>query len=142
MTEAIDLSDIIRHHGHLGGFAVLGFKAGELLISRLAAKRYFGLHIVVWCPPQPPPSCLIDGIQLSTGCSVGKGNLHLRPSQTIYVRAANVNTGAQICIVPRDGLVNELLKMTKEQGPDAAGRWVWSHSPDELWVVTEQQPPW
>lgn len=134
MHDDARLDRLVEHHGHLGGFDVLGYKAGELLLERLEARKHFGLNIVVWCPPQPPHSCLLDGLQLSTGCTMGKRNLSLRPSEQIRVRAANMDTGQAIEIVPRRQALEQILRLTREAGPDEAGLWAWARSAEELWT--------
>ncbi len=135
------VEQLIRHHGHLGGFAVLGYRAGELLMSVLSPQRYFGLNIVVYCPAQPPHSCLLDGLQLSTGCSTAKGNLHLRPSERVLIRAENTASGQRVWIAPAEGVLERILQLTKVTPEDAAN-WAWGHKPEELWVQVPASVPW
>jgi formylmethanofuran dehydrogenase subunit E len=134
------LETLTEHHGHLGGFDVLGFKAGQWIMHTLGARPYFGLAIVVWCPPQPPPSCLLDGLQLATGCSVAKGNLSLRPAAFIKVRAISLDSGARLVLQPRCEALAWVQELTRQQGADAAGRWAWERAPEELWEAVELRP--
>ncbi len=131
------LEDLIAFHGHLGGFAVLGYQAGRLLLEALAAESHFGLALVAWCPAQPPWSCLVDGLQLSTGCTPGKGNLHLRPSTDLRLRAVNLHTGRRAELTPCPEALDHLLRLTREEGPEAAGRWAWDQAPSDLWRVRD-----
>ena len=133
-----ELERVVRHHGHLGGFAVLGYKAGQFLLDRLAAQRYFGMNVVLFCPPQPPHSCMLDGLQLATGCSVGKANLALRASEQVVVRAENLKSGERVWIRPAEGVVERILAITRERCADEAGRWAWQKRPQELWVECER----
>jgi hypothetical protein len=69
-----------RFHGHLGPWLILGLKAGAYGSEELAASP-FELRARVACPPRTPYTCFIDGIQLSSGCTMGKGNIsHRRAS--------------------------------------------------------------
>ncbi len=69
------LNEAIKFHGHLGPYLVLGLKAGELALKKLGCKKYFNLDVKVWGANYKPKSCLIDGLQLSTGATYGKGNI-------------------------------------------------------------------
>ena len=68
------LQRIGEFHGHLGPYAVLGYRMG------IAANREFGDSAFkkiarVFSGSVTPMSCMIDGIQLSSGCTMGKGNI-------------------------------------------------------------------
>jgi pyrimidine-specific ribonucleoside hydrolase len=63
-------------HGHLGVFSIVGAKMG------IKAREIFGvgpdmLEVVSYAGVKPPYSCLNDGIQASTGATVGMGTIHL-----------------------------------------------------------------
>lgn len=71
----IKMREAIKFHGHLGPYLVLGILAGDLAIKKLKGRKYFGLVVKVWGATQKPKSCLVDGLQLSTGATYGKGNI-------------------------------------------------------------------
>lgn len=59
-------------HGHLGIFATIGVKMG------IRAREYFDvgvddIHVTTYAGSKPPVSCLNDGLQVSTGGTVGHG---------------------------------------------------------------------
>ena len=63
-------------HGHLGVFSIVGAKMG------IKARELFGvgadmLEVITYAGSKPPYSCLNDGIQVSTGATVGMGTIHL-----------------------------------------------------------------
>jgi len=63
-------------HGHLGVFSIVGAKMG------IRARELFGvgpdmLKVVTFAGTKPPYSCLNDGIQVSTGATLGMGTIHL-----------------------------------------------------------------
>ena len=63
-------------HGHLGVFSIVGAKMG------IRAREIFGvgpdmLNVVTYAGTKPPYSCLNDGIQVSTGATLGMGTIHL-----------------------------------------------------------------
>lgn len=65
----------IEFHGHLGPFLIIGIKMGHLALGELDSKGHSELSVLVETGTNPPISCLIDGIQISTGCTLGKGNV-------------------------------------------------------------------
>ncbi|MBG0859992.1 MAG: nucleoside hydrolase [Bacteroidales bacterium] len=63
-------------HGHLGVFSIVGAKMG------IKARELFGvgtdmLEVTTYAGTEPPYSCLNDGIQVSTGATLGMGTIHL-----------------------------------------------------------------
>lgn len=65
----------VEFHGHLGPYLVLGVLMGDLAAKKLRCKKHFGIETIVRGATEKPKSCLIDGIQISTGCTYGKGNI-------------------------------------------------------------------
>ncbi|HUX58224.1 MAG TPA: nucleoside hydrolase [Bacteroidales bacterium] len=63
-------------HGHLGVFSIVGAKMG------IYAREYFGigtdlLEINTYAGSKEPLSCMNDGLQVSTGATLGQGAIHL-----------------------------------------------------------------
>lgn len=77
--ENVSLRDLIEHgtefHGHLGPFLVLGIRMGLLALKDLGSSGHKDVEARVKTGTTPPISCLVDGIQISTGCTMGKGNI-------------------------------------------------------------------
>ena len=65
----------IKLHGHAGPYLNLGIRMGLLALEMLDVKGYFDLVTEVDLRYHTPISCLIDGLQISTGCTMGKGNI-------------------------------------------------------------------
>ena len=64
-------------HGHGGPFMVIGLRMGLSSLKRLDARGWFDLRCRVFLKWRPPDSCVIDGIQYSTGCTMGKHNIEV-----------------------------------------------------------------
>jgi pyrimidine-specific ribonucleoside hydrolase len=63
-------------HRHLGVFSIVGAKMG------IKARELFGvgadlLEVTTYTGTTPPYSCLNDGLQVSTGATLGMGTIHL-----------------------------------------------------------------
>lgn len=68
--KAISLTNEI--HGHTGIYSIIGAKMG------VRAMEYFNvgvnnLRVTTFCGYEPPLSCFNDGIQISTGATIGQG---------------------------------------------------------------------
>ena len=66
-----------RFHGHLGPYVVLGYRMGRFA-RKFLGKNPFGLRAEVFTGSTPPISCLVDGIQVGSGCTLGKGNVSIK----------------------------------------------------------------
>src|SRR6266566_199074 len=66
-----------RFHGHLGVYVTLGLRMGA--VGKRRFGHYKGLTASVRSQPDPPMRCVLDGIQFSSGCTFGKGNISLEP---------------------------------------------------------------
>lgn len=66
-----ELDKIKNFHGHLGPYVLLGYKMGKLAKNKLKEIK----KIQIYLPINPPQSCMLDGLQLSTGCTYGKNSI-------------------------------------------------------------------
>jgi len=119
-----------RFHGHLGPCVTIGLRLGYTALERLQARPYFGLKIHAFCPPQPPPSCCLDGLQISTGCTLGKRNIEWTASEEIKAHFLNVDTGQTLCLLLKPGLLEKAIGWMKNLGEEEASLKIW-HLPEE-----------
>jgi len=71
-------------HGHLGPFLVIGVRMGLVGVRELGAKENNEeLRVTATAEDHTPFSCVIDGIQVATKCTVGNKKLRLRNSSEI-----------------------------------------------------------
>jgi formylmethanofuran dehydrogenase subunit E len=68
----------IKLHGHAGPYLNLGIKMGLLALEILKVKGYFDLSVEAELEYRRPMSCFVDGLQISTGCTMGKGNIRVK----------------------------------------------------------------
>jgi len=104
----IMLKRAVDFHGHLGPYLVLGLLMGDLAIHKLKCKRHFGIKAIVKGAEQKPKSCLIDGIQVSTGCTYGKGNIIKLSGSSINTEFINLDNNKRIKICLKKDLVKRL----------------------------------
>ena len=84
-------------HRHLGTYAVIGTKMG------MRAREYFGagvdeMQIVSWAGSTPPFSCMNDGLQISTGATLGHGLITIKADSLKLPRAEFQYMGRKISI--------------------------------------------
>jgi formylmethanofuran dehydrogenase subunit E len=77
-----NIKRLAAFHGHLGPYLIVGAKMGALSNELLgqesgAGKGHFRKKAIVKCGLKPPISCILDGIQFTSGCTLGKGNIEV-----------------------------------------------------------------
>lgn len=77
MSDRNNLLDTIEFHGHRCWASVAGVRIGIAALRTLGVKRSGGSQLVsiVEIGDDHGGMCFADGIQYTTGCTVGKGNL-------------------------------------------------------------------
>jgi len=74
-------------HGHLGPFLVLGVRMGLVGVRELGAKENADkLRVTVMSKYSVPFSCIIDGIQVATKCTIGNKKLRVKNSSGIAAK--------------------------------------------------------
>ncbi len=76
------IEDLAAFHGHLGPFIVLGYRMGRYVRQNFCSDP-FQMTAIVFCKGVPPQSCLADGIQIGSGCTLGKRNIDIVASDDI-----------------------------------------------------------
>jgi len=125
-SELLKLS--IAFHGHLGPYLVLGLKAGELA-NKIMGKDPFKMQAEVFCPSKPPRSCIVDGIQFSTGCTMGKGNITMHPSEV--VRVIFTKNGRSLEISPKNAILQQISSL-KEDAIEDMSRKIYGDLDEEI----------
>jgi formylmethanofuran dehydrogenase subunit E len=103
-------------HGHLGPFLVIGVRMGN------TAKRILKpdikenkLKAIAKIPCSTPFSCVLDGIQATTKCTIGNQKLKIENSQkeiTVRFELEKSDKAMKVSVNPK--LVEELMKKFSE----------------------------
>ena len=111
LKEQIEFSR--KLHGHVGPYLVLGIRMGNAAekaldiddgdLSRLKVDVYIPLHI--------PNSCMLDGIQVATTCTIGNRRLRFRDSQTTKAFFLNEETSRTAKMTIKKSLETQLQEM-------------------------------
>ena len=107
------LKQIERFHGHLGPYVVIGYRMGLIANKKLGSDP-FSKKAVVSSGKKPPISCIVDGIQISSGCTLGKGNILINDEDLAKAEFSNKD-GKQTIISLKSSIRREIeTKVTKE----------------------------
>ncbi|MGQ9590405.1 MAG: formylmethanofuran dehydrogenase subunit E family protein [Planctomycetota bacterium] len=121
-------------HGHLGPYVVLGYRMGEAARRALASPGYFDLRARVESPLAPPASCLIDGVQLGSGCTVGKRNLAVEEGK-IARAVFDSRSGKRAAIALRPEVPKRIRERIAAVGVEAAGMEVFGAPDGDLFTI-------
>ncbi|MEW6100851.1 MAG: formylmethanofuran dehydrogenase subunit E family protein [Candidatus Omnitrophota bacterium] len=135
MKRNVDLKKAVDFHGHLGPYLVLGMLMGDLAVRKLRCKRYFGIEVMVRGVAAKPMSCLIDGIQISTGCTYGKGNIHKFSGEKITALFRNVNNNKKVGIALNSALIQRLNSLTSHKESELFARKIFKENTGNLFEI-------
>jgi pyrimidine-specific ribonucleoside hydrolase len=96
-------------HRHLGIYSILGAKMG------LCAREYFQagldeLLVESFAGLNPPISCLNDGLQVSTGATLGHGTITIVPGESACPQARFTHNDRTITLTLKPGYWNQIRK--------------------------------
>ena len=108
---------IKRMHGHVGPWNVLGWRIGQTTLREFDTK--WGRHdldIICYIPMETPYSCMVDGLVLGTGNSIGRLDIRLAEVMSvdlIYVAIRRKDgTGPILILRPRPKYLKQIEKRT------------------------------
>ncbi|UCE95646.1 MAG: formylmethanofuran dehydrogenase subunit E family protein [Candidatus Bathyarchaeota archaeon] len=127
-------------HGHLGPFLVIGVRMGLVGLERLNLTEDKPLRVEAFLPLRTPISCVIDGLQIATRCTIGNGKLFIKDSEGVRVTFKR-NDGKKVVIVLNKLTFHNLMtKLLGEKLPDGKIRelaWSISTMPETELFNTE-----
>jgi hypothetical protein len=118
-----------KFHGHLGPYAVLGYRMG------LTARRRFPLRIYarVHSGTKRPLSCLADGVQMSSCCTLGKSNITVLEDAEARVEFSDGSEHLEMTALPE--VVNDISSRCDHHNEEEMAMQLYSMSDEELWTV-------
>ena len=122
LEEEERLASAIRNaeklHGHLGPFLVIGVRMGNVAKRVLNAdsEEDNRLRATAKMPLFTPFSCVLDGIQATTRCTVGNQKLRIEDSRernvTVHFELQNLNRALKISVNPE--IIETLMNRISE----------------------------
>ena len=129
-------------HGHLGPFLVIGVRMGSLAkkILNANAEENNKFRVTARLPLLTPFSCIIDGIQATTQCTVGNQKLRIENSKAkiiVYFEQQNLDEGLRIHVNPK--IIKELKKRYSEGASnEELAQEIASMPESQLFVIEKQ----
>jgi len=127
----------VRFHGHLGPFLILGLKAG-LFANSMLGKDYFKTFVTVETKPSPPFSCVVDGIQIATGCTMGKRNIELKSGKHLSITFTRGEKRLKIRL--KEEVLSDLRNVSSKEESENKAKILINQPFLELFNVEERSP--
>jgi len=134
ITEEL-LKEGVKFHGHLGPFLILGLKAG-LFANKILGKDCFEVYTTIETKPSPPFSCVLDGIQVATGCTMGKRNIELKSGKNLSITFTRGEKRLKISL--KDEVLNDLKNMNSREESEKKAKILINQPFHELFNIEEQ----
>jgi formylmethanofuran dehydrogenase subunit E len=127
------LRQIEKFHGHIGPYAVIGYRMGLIANKKLGSDPFLK-KAVVFTGSTPPLSCIVDGIQMSSGCTYGKGNIKVE-NKGIAKADFFTNEGEKIQILLKKELKNEIDTTVVKENMVSYSEEMFKKSDEELFDI-------
>jgi len=130
-------------HGHMGPFLAIGARMGIIGLKKLDVREGdTKLLVTAMLKYAVPFSCLLDGIQAATKCTVGNKRLEWKESKEIRAVFTLTNKGKKVEIKVHPAVVQELKRrLEKTQPSDEETRQlaleVFSRPEKELFLINK-----
>ncbi len=134
----VSIRRAVVFHGHLGPYLILGLRAGEIALKKLRCKKYFSLEVRVWGADKKPRSCLIDGLQLSTGATYGKGNIKKVNGAIIKIMFYNYSNHRRIILKFKDNLIKKLRGVKDHRDSELLAKQLYNEKFSDLFTITHR----
>lgn len=125
----------VEFHGHLGPFLIIGLRMGSLALKLLGLSGYSGLKAIVETGNEPPLSCIVDGVQVATGCTLGRGNIEVVKNNRAKVTFLK---GNKILVVElRESACRRILEQLETDTSERVAEGVMGSIDDELFLIRQ-----
>jgi formylmethanofuran dehydrogenase subunit E len=134
-TEISDeLKALKRFHGHLGPYLILGYKMGRMAREMFPQRIY----ATVFSGSARPRSCMADGVQFSSCCTIGKSNIIIKEEGRARATFTDLHTSIEVEVLP-EVLLRIDGHMTHEN-EDAMSLMFYEENDSDLFRVTQVDP--
>ncbi|MGC8642787.1 MAG: formylmethanofuran dehydrogenase subunit E family protein [Isosphaeraceae bacterium] len=119
------LSRVLDYHGHLGPWAVIGYRVGERALKESGLPRSTkDLVVVHYCPEAVQYTCMLDGLHAATGASIGKLTLQHKvvPADQLHTIVVDGKHCRRFQFTVNPELVSSILNLDHEHQISEARR--------------------
>jgi formylmethanofuran dehydrogenase subunit E len=134
------IRDAEKLHGHLGPFLVIGTRMGKMAQRDLhVSGNENKLQIVARTPPSTPFTCVVDGIQSTTKCTVGNQKLRIENSNEIAASFTLQDTHRSLNISLNPQVTEDLMKKISESRSAEELAWEIARTPEARLFSVERR---
>jgi formylmethanofuran dehydrogenase subunit E len=138
----LEIRNAQKLHGHLGPFLIIGVRMGILAkrILNANAVKSNKLQVTAKLPLSTPFSCILDGIQATTQCTIGNQKLRIENSQArIAAFFERKNSGDILSVHVNPQIIDELKNRYSEGASnEELAREITSMSESQLFSIENQ----
>lgn len=122
LSQEQELNDLIKKatefHGHFGPFLTLGVRMGLIGLRELrVTEDETQLHVTAMLDDALPFSCMLDGLQTSTKCTVGNKRLAWKESEKLEATFELKDNKHRVRVKVNSAVVQELKRKLKKMQP-------------------------
>jgi len=140
-------------HGHLGPWVTVGAIIGEDARKRLESPLPWGLDVICYSHPdqqRQPFSCILDGLQTSTGATMGKRNIRFawppaeasdKPPVVCVIRRAEGDADFAAFVYRLTDRLRGILAGITPDRLEAISREIVGHRVEELFEIRPMTEP-
>ena len=129
-------------HGHLGPFLVIGVRIGIIAkrILNFSIEGNSKLQAEAKIPLLTPFSCILDGIQATTSCTIGNQKLRIENSKkeiAVHFKLQNSERKLKVLVNPK--MIEKLLNRISEDDPNEKLAWEIARMPESQLFTVEKR---
>jgi inosine-uridine nucleoside N-ribohydrolase len=128
------LRRVAAFHGHLGPYVVLGYRLGLLARKLTGSEGYFDIAARPVTRGVPPEACFVDGVQLGSGATTGKGNLEPTVGDGAPQATFSGKNGRRVTLELAPGLVSWIGASIARHGVGPTGLWIFAAPTETLFT--------
>ncbi|RJP75799.1 MAG: hypothetical protein C4524_11405 [Candidatus Zixiibacteriota bacterium] len=132
-----ELSAAKRFHGHMGPYLVVGMRMGRLFCQAFG-EAPFGFRIHTSVGLQPPFSCIIDGLQVSTPGTIG--NSMIRVEGDFALAAWAQKDDRRLDVRLREEVRRRIDTETTRENEERIAAELWEAPAEDLFDVVRTGP--
>lgn len=126
-----------RFHGHLGPYLVVGMRMGKLFTEAFGEQPFtYRIHTSVGL--EPPPSCVIDGLQVTTPCTIGNSMIRVEGNRSVAAWAKK--DGVKLEIRLRSDVQQRIDNDTTRENEESFAQELWEAEPDSIFQIYRTPP--
>jgi len=127
-----ELRRAAEFHTHLEPFLVVGLRMGRVVTRELGSKP-FTIRIRANTGRVPPHSCAVDGLQVSTPCTVGNGGLSVTDTRDMSIEATTADAGLAVQL--REDVWRRIEAECTEENQESFACGIWEMPEEDLLIV-------